>query len=136
MPASPPSILPLSPRVTLGQLLRAAGSGGIFGVWTDSGPAGRHPCILRIQGPLSVTLLLGRDLGALIDRVAVVLARRRGRVEAIASERLREGRWLELVSAAQPALFRPLTRTTPEGELTTFASRGVAADSSRVRYLG
>ena len=136
MPAASPSILPLSPRVTLGQILKAAGQGGIFGVWTDCGSAGRPPCILRIQGPVTVTLLLGRDLGALIDRVAVVLARRRGRVEAIASERLREGRWLELARVAEPALLHPLTRTTPEGELTTFASRGLAAGSSRVRYLG
>jgi len=136
MSGSPPSILPLSPRVTLGQILRAAGPAGIFGVWTDCGPSGRPPCILRIQGTSSVTLLLGRDLGALIDRVAVVLARRRGRVEAIASERLRDGRWLEVAGSATPPLFRPLARTTPEGELVTCASRGLAADSSRVRYLG
>ena len=136
MHASPPSILPLSSRVTLGQLLAATGGGGIFGVWTDCGPLGRPPYILRIQGVAGVTLLLGRDLGALIDRVAVVLARRRGRVEAVASERLRDGRWLELRPSAQSALLQPLARTNPEGVLAILASRGVAADSSRVRYLG
>src|SRR5215207_3616519 len=92
----PPSILPLSPRVTLGQLLAATAAGGIFGVWTECGSSGRPPGILRIQGIASTTLLLSRDLGVLLERVAVVLARRRGRVEALASSRLRECRWLEL----------------------------------------
>ena len=136
MPHEPPAILPLSRRVTLGQLLSATCPGGIYGVWTDCGPPCRSPFVLRIQGVTSVTLLLGRDLGALIERVAVVLARRRGRVAAVASERLRNGRCLELVPRGPPPLLQPLSQTSPEGELALLAGRGLAADSSRVRYLG
>lgn len=136
MHESPGTLLPLSARVTLGQLLARAGAAGVCGVWL--GGREEHPLrVVRIHdATISIGLLIGSDLGALTRRASRVLVRRAGRVVCIPSTRLMELRWLETAAGGVAPSFHELAGTTPEAVLSRLVAERRPVTRSAIRYLG
>lgn len=132
----PGTLLPLSARVTLGQLLTHAGTAGVCGVWLG----GREEQPLRIvrvyDATISVGLLIGSDLGALTRRASRVLVRRAGRVICMPSPRLAELRWLEIAAGGEAPSLHELAGTTPEAVLSRLVAERRGVNASAIRYLG
>ena len=131
-------LAPLSPRVTLGQLLnRAPGAGQACGVWITGPPGPARPLPLRIHlSGTALNLVLSSDLGVLLQRTARVLVRRGSAIVCLDARQLAAGRHLEIVAPDGHSGLLPLRDATPERLLSACAAEGKAVASSRVRYLG
>ena len=132
----PSCLTPLSPRITLGQLLHHAPAAGACGLWLEGLFTGAAPSSLRLHAPTAtLDLVLSSDLGLLIRRTSTVLVRHQNAISCLGVERLAAMRLLE-IEAAAGAVVHPLCDASPEGLLAGYAAAHSVVSASRIRYLG
>jgi len=126
-------LTPLDPALPLADVLCHAAPGTLLGVWIEIAALPR-PLALRVPAsPRWISLLLSPDLAGLVVRAPHVLVARAGVPWVAPSERLRDGRRLEIVSEGAPMLH-PLDGISPEAIVAERRS-AVRVDSTRIRYL-
>jgi hypothetical protein len=129
------AVVPLSSRVTLGQLLALAPPPGVYGVWIADGVGRGGITPIRLCSDAGgVTLLLAADLAALTARTVRVLVRRRGRIACLPSDTLRTRRQLEITRLDGGSTLHPLGALTPEIFLADCAAAGRSVAGSRIVY--
>jgi len=131
-----PAIHPLSPRVTLGAILRAAPAPGVFGVWVEgepSRPASSLPLSVCSRAG-TIALVLGADLAALARRTTRILVRRGRDIVCLDAARLPVHRHLEIVEPDGRRSRHALAAASPESVLGGHLARCGGVAASRVGY--